>query len=92
MVRLSGSQSADLGFIPQVDSYQKTFKNGIHSFPAWRSAHRDSEENKLASLAVVSLGKAFNRMPSSSCGRQVVRPSGVPVVVVQSHKRHENRA
>ena len=38
VVRASASQSADLGFIPLVESYQKTLKNGIYSFPAWRSA------------------------------------------------------
>ena len=38
MVRASTSQSVDLGFIPLVESYQKTFKNGIYSFPGWRSA------------------------------------------------------
>ena len=26
------------GFHSQVESYQKTLKNGVHSFPAWRSA------------------------------------------------------
>ena len=40
MVRASASQSVDLGFISLVESYQKTLKNGIHSFPAWRSAHK----------------------------------------------------
>ena len=40
VVRASASQSVDLGFIPLVESYQKTLKNGIHSFPAWRSALR----------------------------------------------------
>ena len=34
VVRASTSQSVDLGFISQVESYQKTLKNGIHSFPA----------------------------------------------------------
>ena len=38
MVRASASQSVDLGFILLVESYQKNFKNGIYSFPAWRSA------------------------------------------------------
>ena len=38
MVRASASQSVDLGFIPLVESYLKTLKNGIYSFPAWRSA------------------------------------------------------
>ena len=28
----------DLEFIPLVESYQKTLKNGIHSFPTWRLA------------------------------------------------------
>ena len=38
MVRASASQSVDLGFILLVESYQKFFKNGIYSFPAWRLA------------------------------------------------------
>ena len=38
VVRASASQSVNLEFIPLVESYQKTLKNGIHSFPAWRSA------------------------------------------------------
>ena len=38
VVRASSSQSIDLRFISQVESYQKTLENGIHSFPAWRSA------------------------------------------------------
>ena len=40
VVRAYASQSVDLGFISLVESYQKTLKNGIHSFPAWRSAHK----------------------------------------------------
>ena len=38
LVRVSASQSVDLGFIPLVESYQKTLKNGIYSFPVWHSA------------------------------------------------------
>ena len=38
VVRASALQSVDLGFISLVESYQKTLKNGIRSFPAWRSA------------------------------------------------------
>ena len=50
----------------------KDFKNGIHSFPARRSAYkRDSVENKPASLLVVSLGKARNGTPPPICGRKV---------------------
>ena len=81
VVRAFASQSVDLGFISQVESYQKTLKNGIHSFPAWRPANRDSVENKPASLLVVSLGKTFNGTPPSLCGRQMVGPSSLPVVV-----------
>ena len=72
--------------------FKKTLKNGIHSFPARCSAHRDSVENKPASLLVVSLGKALNGMPPFSCGRQVAGPSSLPIVVAQSEKRHANRA
>ena len=75
VVRLSTSQSVDLEFIPYVESYQKTLKNGIHSFPAWRSAEkRDNVENKPASLLVVSLGKAVNGTPPPLCCRQVAHP------------------
>ena len=38
VVRASALQSADQGFISLVESNQKTLKNGIRSFPAWRSA------------------------------------------------------
>ena len=53
---------------------------------------KDSVENKLASLLVVSLGKALNGMPPSLCGRQMVGPSSLPVVVAQSDERPANRA
>ena len=38
IVRVSALNSVDLGFIYPVKSYQKTLKNGVHSFPTWRSA------------------------------------------------------
>ena len=38
VVRASASQSVDLGFNSHVESYQKSLKNSIHSFLAWRSA------------------------------------------------------
>ena len=74
------------------ESYQKTLKNGIHSFPASCSADRDSVENKPAILLVVSLDKALNEMPPSSCGRQVAGPSSLLIAVAQSDGRHANRA
>ena len=46
--------------------------------------NRDSVENKPARLLVVSFGKTFHGMPPFSRGRQVVGPSSLPVVVVQS--------
>ena len=73
-------QLVDLGFISQVELHQKSFKKGIHSFPAWCSACRDSAENKPASLLVVSLVKTLNEVPSSSCRRKIVGPSSLPVV------------
>ena len=91
-VRVSALQSVDLRFIFQVESYQKTLKNDIHAFPAWHSAHWDSVKNNLASLLVVSLGKALNGMPPCLCGRQMVGPGSLPVMVAQSDKRHANGA
>ena len=38
VVRASASQTVDMGFNSFVESHQMTSKNGIHSFPAWRSA------------------------------------------------------
>ena len=43
--------------------------------------NKNSVENKRLSLLVMFLGKAINRMPLSLCGRQVVGPSSLPVVV-----------
>ena len=40
VIRASASQSVALGFIPLVESFQKTLKNGIYSLPAWRSAFK----------------------------------------------------
>ena len=92
MVRASALQSVDLGLISRGELYRETLKNCIHNLLAWRSACRDSVENKPASLLVVSLGKALKGIPPSSCGRQVTGPSSLPVVVAQSEKRHANRA
>ena len=49
-------------------------------------------ENKLASLLVLSLGKALNGMPPSFGGKQVVGSSSLPVVVAQSEERYATRA
>ena len=47
--------------------------------------NRDSVENKPASLIVVSLDKALNGILPSLCGRQVLGPSSLSVVVAQSN-------
>ena len=57
VVRASASQSVDLGFIPLVESYQKTLKNGIHSFPAWRSAFRGVCGEQPGKFACCVLGQ-----------------------------------
>ena len=92
MVRASALQSVDLVFIFQVESHQKTLKM-VSTASLLGARHiRDSVENKPASLLVVSLGKALNGMPPSLCGRQMVGPSSLQVVVAQSDERHANRA
>ena len=56
VVGVSALQSVDLGFISLVESYQKTLKNGIHSFSAWRSAHKGQcgeQASKLACCVLV---------------------------------------
>ena len=87
MVRASALRSVDVG------SYQKTLKNGIHSFPAWRSANRDSVENKPANSLVLSLGKTLNETSPSLCGRQVARPGegwALPGVLAQDSLHDEH--
>ena len=79
VVRAPALQSVDLGFISQVESHEKTLRNGIHSFSAWRPVHRHSVENKLASLLVVSLVEALNGMPPSPCGREVAGQAVYPL-------------
>ena len=70
VVRASASQSVDLGFIPLVESHQKTFKNDIHSFPAWRSAFRESCGEQAGKFACCVLGQGTYGTPPSLCGRQ----------------------
>ena len=50
VVTASASQSAGMGFISKVESFQGTLKNGIHSFSAWRLAQTNGVENKPASF------------------------------------------
>ena len=57
VVGASAAQWADLGFIPLVESYQKTLKNGIRSFPAWRSAFRGGCGEQAVKFACCVLGQ-----------------------------------
>ena len=57
VVRASTSQSVDQGFIPLVESYQKTLKKGIRSFPAWRSAFRGGCGEQAGKFACCVLGQ-----------------------------------
>ena len=61
VVSASASQSVDLGFIPLVESYQKTLKNDIHSFPAWRSAFREGCGEQTGNFACCVLGQGTLR-------------------------------
>ena len=73
MVRASASQSIDLGFNPLVESYQKTSKNGIYSFPAWRSAFRGGCEEQAGKIAYCVFGQGTSRDALSLCRRQVAQ-------------------
>ena len=57
VVGASASQSVDLGFIPLVESYQKTLKNNIHNFPAWSSAFRGGCREQAGKFAYCVLGQ-----------------------------------
>ena len=83
MVRASVLQSVDLEFISQVKSYQKTLKMVFIAYLLGAQQNRDSVKNKSASLLVVSLGKVLNGMPPSLCGRLVVGPSSLLVVMAR---------
>ena len=57
VVRASASQSVDQGFIPLVESYQKTLKSDIRNFPAWRSAFRRCCGEQAGKFAYCVLGQ-----------------------------------
>ena len=57
VVGASASQLLDLGSIPLVESYQKTLKNGIYSFPAWRSAFVGGCGEQAGKFACCVLGQ-----------------------------------
>ena len=74
VVRASASQSVDLAFNPLVESYQKTLNNGIHSFPAWRSAFgTDCGEQAGKFACCVLEQRHLMGRPPSLRGRQVAQ-------------------
>ena len=81
LVKASVLQSVDLGFISKVEPYQKTLKNGIHSFPAWRSANWDcvnrSRQVRLCSWARHLTGRLHLYVADRWWG-QAVCPSWSP--------------
>ena len=76
VVRASASQSVDLGFISLSRVIPNDFKKWYSQLQclALSIKKRDGVESKLASLLVVSLGKALNGTPPSLCGKQVAYP------------------
>ena len=60
-VRASVSHSVDLGFIPLVESYKKTLKNGIRCFPAWRSAFSGGCGEQAGKFACCVLGSGESK-------------------------------
>ena len=78
MVRASASQLVDLGFNPLVESYQKTLKNCIHSFPAWPSAFMGDCGEQAGKFACCVLGQGTQRDAPPLCGRQVTRNRQLP--------------
>ena len=73
MVRASASQSVDLGFIPLVESYQKTSTMVFTASLLGAQNLVEVVEIKPASSLVVSLGKTLNGTPPPLCGRRVAQ-------------------
>ena len=78
VVRASASQSVDQGFIPLVESYQKTLKNDIYSIPAWRLAFMGGCGEQAGKFACCVLGQGTSRDAPRLCGRQVTRKWQLP--------------
>ena len=57
VVAASASRSVDRGFIFLFESYLKTLKNGIYSFPAWRSAFMGGCGEQAGKFACCVLGQ-----------------------------------
>ena len=85
VVRASASQLVDLVFISKWSHTKRSLKMIFTASLMGDQCKRDGVANKPASLVVVSLAKTLNRMPPSLCGRKVVGPSSLLVMVAQSN-------
>ena len=93
VVGMSTLQLVELGFISPSQVIPKDFKKMVFTASPLGAQHkRDSVENKPTSLLVVSLSKTLKGMLPSLCGKQVLGPSSLRIVVAQSEERHANRA
>ena len=81
VIRASASQSVDLRLFPKSSHAKSLLKIVFTASLLGAQQNRDSVKSNPTSLLVVSLGKTFNWMPPSSCGRQMVGPSSLTVVV-----------
>ena len=57
VIRAPALQLVHLGFIPLVESYRKTLKIGIYSFPSWCSAFRGGSKEQAGKFACCVLGQ-----------------------------------
>ena len=83
VIRGSGSQSVDLGFVSQAESYKETLRNAIHSFPASRLAQKGWCGEQAGKLTCCVFGarhltSASVFMPLPLCGgaKQSTRQGG----------------
>ena len=63
VIKAPASLYIDLGFISQVESYQKIFKSCIYGFSAWRLAQKEwhgEQAGKLACCVLGHLGASMN--------------------------------
>ena len=93
VVRASASRLVDLGFVSQVESYQKTLKNGIHSFPAWRSAQKGQCGELASKLACCPWAKhltgCLHLYVANRWWGQAVYPSWWPSLMKDMQTEHD---
>ena len=77
MIAALASHSVGLGSIP-LFSHAKDLEVFTASLSDAKP-ERNSKEERLASSLVVLLGKIFNGIPSSLCGRQMVGSNSLPI-------------